>query len=70
MYQELPIDKNISEFVKAELGKHLQKVKEHTDASDYEIFLALKNLVSEHENFMAVRVHSAALTQALNNIGK
>ena len=70
MYQELPINKDLTAFVQAELVKSVNKLKENTKATDYEISLALKNLVSEHENYMTVRAQSAALAKALNSVGK
>ncbi|HCE4761821.1 TPA: hypothetical protein NKU96_001968 [Vibrio parahaemolyticus] len=70
MYKELGVNQELSTFVETELEKRLKQIARNSEANDFEILLALKNVVSKRENLMAVKTHSAALCKVLNGMGE
>ncbi|HBC3610312.1 TPA: hypothetical protein KD131_002262 [Vibrio parahaemolyticus] len=69
MYKELGVNQELSTFVETELEKRLKQIARNREANDFEILLALKNVVSKQENLMAVKTQSAALCKVLNGMG-
>ncbi|ELP3327549.1 hypothetical protein R1W18_002330 [Vibrio alginolyticus] len=57
------------DFIASELEKRLNQLAKNSEATDLELQLALKNVVSKKENEIAMKMQAAALFSALNKIG-
>lgn len=57
------------DFIASELEKRLNQLARNSEATDLELQLALKNVVSKKENEIAMKMQAAALFSALNKIG-
>ncbi len=58
------------DFITTELEKRLKQLAKNSEASDFELQLALKNLASKKDNEVAMKMQAAAMHAALMNIGR
>ncbi|MGD8170056.1 hypothetical protein ACQEXU_00230 [Vibrio sp. TRT 21S02] len=62
------LDMELVDVLSSAIEEYVSKMSE--DATDFEIQLAIKNVLSKKENEIAIKMQGAAYYAALKNIGR